>query len=64
MSLEKAIIHKKEKRKQYHDSRSFDHTCRNHGSCKWCEGNRKYSDRKRREAADQDLIDYEESEEN
>jgi hypothetical protein len=64
MSLEKSIYHKKEKRKQYHDCRSFDRTCRNHGTCKWCERNRKHFDKKRRSATDQDLIDYEESEEN
>lgn len=40
MSLEKAIKSGKEKRKVYRDSRRFDHTCRNHGSCSYCEGNR------------------------
>ncbi len=42
MSLEKAIEHKKEKRKPYYDSRQFDHSCRNHGSCPWCFRNRFY----------------------
>lgn len=36
MGLEQAIIHKKEHRKPYYDSRCFDATCRNHGSCSWC----------------------------
>ena len=36
MSLEKSIKSGKEKRKQYYGSKSFDHTCRNHGSCSWC----------------------------
>lgn len=36
MGLEQAIIHKKEHRKPYYDSRYFDATCRNHGSCSWC----------------------------
>lgn len=40
MGLEQAIKHKKEKRKPYYDSRRFDATCRNHGSCPWCKGNR------------------------
>ncbi len=40
MGLEQAIKHKKEKRKPYYDSRRFDVTCRNHGSCPWCKGNR------------------------
>lgn len=42
MALDKAINSGKEHRKQYHDSRSFDMTCRNHGSCPYCEGNRKH----------------------
>jgi len=40
MSLDKAIEHKKEKRKPYRKSKAFDRTCCNHGSCPWCEGNR------------------------
>lgn len=47
MSLDKAIKSGKEKRKPYYDSRRFDHTCRNHGSCKWCEGNRTYNNKKK-----------------
>lgn len=47
MSLDKAIEHGKEKRKMYRGSKSIDSTCRNHGTCKWCEGNRlhKFRDR-------------------
>jgi len=40
MGLEKAILHKKEHRKPYQDSRAFDTSCRNHASCGWCYGNR------------------------
>ena len=40
MSLDKAIEHGKEKRKPYRGSKAIDHTCRNHGGCPWCEGNR------------------------
>ena len=40
MGLEQAIKHKKEKRKPYYGPKAFDATCRNHGSCPWCEGNR------------------------
>ena len=46
MSLDKAIEFGKEKRKQFRKSKSFDRTCRNHGSCPWCEGNRTYQARK------------------
>ena len=41
MSLDKAIEHHKEKRKEYHGSKSFDRWCRNHGTCPVCEENRK-----------------------
>ena len=47
MSLDKAIKHKKEHRKPYRKAKAVDATCRNHGSCKWCEGNRTYKNRKR-----------------
>lgn len=40
MSLEKAIAHGKEKRKPYYKAGKHDKTCRPHGSCPWCEGNR------------------------
>ncbi len=48
MSLEKAIIHKKEKRKPYRGSKAFDCSCRNHGSCSYCESNRTLFDKKAR----------------
>ena len=56
MSLNKAIEHGKEHRKPYHvDRRNFaksvDKTCRNHGSCPWCQGNRQYNTKKRLEKA-------------
>lgn len=47
MSLDKAIEHGKEKRQPYRGAKAIDPTCRNHGSCKWCEGNRTYSDKKK-----------------
>lgn len=40
MSLDKAIIHKKEKRKPYYGAKSFCKSCRNNGSCDWCKENR------------------------
>lgn len=47
MSLEKAIKYGKEKRKKYRGGKSVAPSCRNHGGCPWCEGNRSYSTRKR-----------------
>ena len=40
MSLDKAILHGKEKRKPYRKSKAIDRTCCNHGSCPWCKRNR------------------------
>ena len=36
MSLDKAILHGKEHRKQYRGAKAVDCTCRNHGSCPRC----------------------------
>ena len=47
MCLDKAIKSGKEHRKEYYGSKAFDCTCRNHGSCKWCEENRKIKNIKR-----------------
>lgn len=55
MSLDKAIKHGKEKRKEYFGSKAIDCSCRNHGDCPWCESNRQYSDKKRRNAADEQI---------
>jgi len=40
MSLDKAIKSGKEHRKPYYKSKAFDSSCRNHGSCPWCECSR------------------------
>ena len=49
VSLDKAIATGKEHRKPYRGAKAVDHTCRNHGSCGWCESNRLHSSRKRKE---------------
>ncbi|MBO7330061.1 MAG: hypothetical protein J6W00_14965 [Lentisphaeria bacterium] len=43
MSLDKAIKSDKEHREPYRKSKAFDKTCRNHGGCPYCQGNRKHS---------------------
>lgn len=48
MSLDKAIKHKKERRKPYRGSKAFDCSCRNNGSCSWCRDNRLYKNIKRK----------------
>lgn len=40
MSLDKAIESGKEHREPYRGAKRIDRTCRNHGSCEWCKGNR------------------------
>jgi len=49
MSLEKAILLGKEKRKPYptKDSRNFDWSCRHGGSCTYCSENRQFSSKRR-----------------
>lgn len=47
MSLDKAIKYGKEKRKQYCRAKAIDTTCRNHGGCPYCRGNRLHSTEKR-----------------
>ena len=51
MSLDKAIEHGKEHRKPYRGSKAIDPSCRNHGSCEVCRGNRlhKFRDKRPRE---------------
>lgn len=51
MSLDKAIEHKKEHRKQYKGAKLVDSFCRNHGACPWCRENRQYKNLKRLEQA-------------
>lgn len=58
MSLEKSIFHGKEHRKPYRGVKAIDHTCRNHGSCGWCKGNRTYKNDKRELHQVQELQDY------
>ena len=55
MSLDKAIKYGKEKRKPYHKAQAIDKTCRNHGGCPYCEGNRKHKFRDKHPYSKNDL---------
>lgn len=57
MGLDKAIEHRKEKRKQYHGSKACDKSCRNHGSDDWARDNRLYRANRLTEKAEQDIQD-------
>ena len=59
MSLNKAIEHGKEHRKQYTGAKAIDCSCRNHGSCDWCKSNRLYHQLKAEEASRQALEEVE-----
>lgn len=51
MSLHKAIASGKEKRKQYYRAKAYVGSCRNHGSCLYCQENRHYKNTKRNKAS-------------
>lgn len=55
MSLNKAILHKKEHRKEYQGSKAIDLSCRNGGLCIWCQMNRQYKNKKRQESLNEKL---------
>lgn len=55
MSLDKAIEHGKEKRKQYIGAKAVDCSCRNHGTCSWCLSNRTIQQQKVEESTRQAL---------
>ena len=63
MGHEKAIASGKEHRKQYHGTKLFDKTCRNHGSCPSCQMKRVFKHKRQEPAAD-DSYDYGEGNEN
>lgn len=46
MSLHKSIKSGKEYRKEYRKAKAVDPSCRNHGSCPWCEENRLHKNKK------------------
>ena len=60
VSLDKAIESGKEHRRSYRGAKAVDSTCRNHGSCAWCYGNRTHKNNKRELAAEQERDEYEE----
>lgn len=61
MGLDKAINHGKERRKQYTGAKAIDRSCRNHGDCEWCKGNRLWQRNKLSERSRQLIADYKEN---
>lgn len=62
MSFDKAIEFSKERRKKYKGSKSFDQSCRNHGSCDRCTDDRTYATRKAEQEADDKYKQWEDEE--
>lgn len=58
MSLDKAIKHGKEKRKPYRRAKAVDSTCRNHGSCDYCRGNRTIKAKKAKAELDSKMEEF------
>ena len=57
MSHDKAIESGKERRRQYMGAKSIDKSCRNHGGCPHCTGNRLHNFLRRKLHASQDIKD-------
>lgn len=45
-------------KKPYTKSKRFDKSCRNHGGCPYCEGNRTYNARKREQQFNIDILQW------
>lgn len=58
MPFDNYYANRKDWRRPYRKSKAFDRSCRNHGSCAWCEGNRLYSYWKRSWLAEQQVIEW------
>lgn len=58
MSLEKAIASGKEHRKPFIGCKAISRSCRCHGGCPWCLGNRRYRYNKELEKTEKDLKEW------
>lgn len=58
MSLEKEILHKKERRRPYRVAKAVDKICCNHGDCRYCMADRKYASTKRLASAKEKINEY------
>ncbi len=58
--LDKAIKSGKEHRQEYRKPKSIDPSCRNHGDCERCQGNRHYQINREKERMEDAYLEYEE----
>lgn len=56
--LDKAIEHGREHRRPYYRSGRFDKSCRPHGGCPWCIGNRMHAIRVREMTCEEQEEEY------
>ena len=61
MSLDKGIQSGREHRKEWRGSKNIDPSCRCHGGCGWCLGNRTHKYRKIKEGKDIELKEWKEN---
>lgn len=57
MSFDNRYPNRKDHRQPYRGSKSFDRSCRNHGGCPYCEGNRTISRKRLKIAAKLSQLD-------
>ena len=55
MSFDRVYPKRKDWRQPYYGSKRSDRSCRNHGSCGWCETNRLWANKCRRDEADEEI---------
>lgn len=58
MSFDKSYPNRKDWLRPYRRSQAFDSSCRPHGGCPWCEGNRTVADLRANERADEELDEF------
>jgi len=58
MGLDKAIEQGKEHREPYRKAKAVNSTCRNHGSCPWCAGNRQINSRRKAQKTSEEIKQY------
>jgi hypothetical protein len=58
MAFDNHYPNRKDWRKKFHKAKAVDRTCRNHGSCPYCLGNRTHKHNLRKLMADNELKDF------
>lgn len=59
MSFDKNYPNRKDWRKPYRKSKAFDASCRPHGTCGWCQGNRQHQYNRQMDLVDSLMEEWE-----